>query len=127
MVLMSAAVGAAASRVFQLAPELSVVTTDFNFAEAKDKLPILIDKYKADPDAVTEQLALLPVRIYEEAEYASHLAKAREYIGSRDPKDVPLLALALKLGIPVWSQDKDFDAAPVERFTTGRLLKGLGQ
>src|SRR5947209_608460 len=105
MVLMSAATGGAARRVFQAA-DLSIVTTDHTLAEAIEKLPVLIDKYGLDPDDVTDALAILPLRVYGLAEYESHLPKANEQIGGRDPKDAALLALALALGIPVWSQDK---------------------
>ena len=38
-----------------------------------------------------------------------------------------LLALAMKLGIDVWSQDPHYDDLTVKLLTTGRILKGLGQ
>lgn len=126
MVLMSAATGGASRRVF-LAEDLSIVTTDHTLAEAIKKLPILIDKYGLDPDSVADELAALPLRVCGPGEYGSHLPRAKEQIGGRDPKDVALLALALALQIPVWSQDKDFDVAQVTRFTTGQLLSLHGQ
>ncbi len=47
-------------------------------------------------------------------------------IEDRAPDDVPLLALALAMGIPVWSNDDDFRTAGVVWYTTARLLKKLG-
>jgi predicted nucleic acid-binding protein len=44
---------------------------------------------------------------------------------SRDPDDWPTIALALTLGLPVWSQDEDLTTAGVEVFTTGGLLDAL--
>ena len=33
-------------------------------------------------------------------------------IAQRDPKDEPILALTLKPGYPLWTEDRDFDAIP---------------
>jgi len=35
------------------------------------------------------------------------------------------LALALELGLPIWSNDRDFDGLPVDVYPTARLLKLL--
>jgi hypothetical protein len=45
---------------------------------------------------------------------------------AKDPEDVDLLALALFLGAPVWSNDDDFKDLPVKRYTTAEFLKLLG-
>ena len=37
-----------------------------------------------------------------------------------------LLAVALHLQLPVWSNDKDFEGLAVDLFTTERLLRRLG-
>jgi predicted nucleic acid-binding protein len=44
----------------------------------------------------------------------------------RDPEDADLLALALQLEIPVWSNDNDFKGTGVRWYTTARLMKALG-
>lgn len=54
------------------------------------------------------------------------MVEAERYIGKRDPDDVALLALALKLQIPVWSNDKDFRVAPIQTYPTAVLIKALG-
>ena len=126
MVIMSAATGGAAARVFK-APAITVVTTDFNMGDVKQHLPPLIDKYCLDPDDVADALASLPLRIYRWDEYESPLAEARVQMEWKDPKDVALLALSLKLGIDVWSQDLHYDALSVKRMTTGQIPKSLGQ
>lgn len=59
-------------------------------------------------------------------EYATKLESAKRAIARRDPDDVPLLALALAFGVPVWSNDNDFKDAGVEWYTTARLLRRLG-
>ena len=47
-------------------------------------------------------------------------------VNVRDPDEVDLLALALHLGVPVWSKDNGFEDAGVEWYETAGLLKKLG-
>jgi predicted nucleic acid-binding protein len=54
------------------------------------------------------------------------LREARRRMEARDPDDVPLLALALALKVPIWTHDRDFEVAGVEKYTTARLLTKLG-
>src|SRR5437763_216892 len=44
-------------------------------------------------------------------------------IGRRDPDDIDVLALALRLQAPLWSNDRDFERTGVEQMTTPDLLK----
>lgn len=124
-VLLSAAVSGAARRVFR-SDTLSVVTTEVTLAETKERLPILAAKYRLTRPAVSAQLAALPVEVVPESYYRSHVDEARRYLGRRDPSDIPLAALALKLEIPIWSNDRDFEELPLITYPTARLLKILG-
>jgi len=67
------------------------------------------------------------VERYFARDYASHLDEARRYLEWRDPDDVHLAALALKLAIPVWSNDRDLRELPLIVYTTAELLKILDQ
>ena len=58
-------------------------------------------------------------------DYAAAVPKAEKRIGERDPDDIDLLALAIQLKIPVWSNDNDFEGTGVEWYTTAELLKRL--
>ncbi len=71
-------------------------------------------------------LDALPIEIIPANTYRNKMDTARKQIGQRDPDDVDLLALALAENIPVWSEDKDFESADVEHFTTAKILKNLG-
>jgi predicted nucleic acid-binding protein len=124
-VLLSAIAGRAARRVLQVA-DLIVVTTDVNRAEVEEYLPEFAERYGLAEDLLHETLLLLPIEWYDADEYGSHVDQARRFIGDRDEDDVPLAALALKLGIPVWSNDRDFENFPHGVFTTAKLLKILG-
>ena len=44
-------------------------------------------------------------------------------VEQRDPDDVEVLALTLRLGVPLWSNDRDFEGTSVELFTTAQLLR----
>ena len=67
-------------------------------------------------------LDLLPLTPYAARMYRQSMAEARRRISKRDPKDVDVLALTLHLGLPLWSNDRDFDEAGIEYLTTARLL-----
>ena len=71
-------------------------------------------------------LAAMPLRIYEPAFYHNQRAEAERRIAHRDPHDVDLLALALQLECPIWSNDADFEEAEIELYTTAQLLRRLG-
>ena len=43
-------------------------------------------------------------------------------IAHRDPRDVDVLALALALERPLWTNDKDFDDTMAQVLTTAELL-----
>ncbi len=87
---------------------------------------MLAARYRLTRPAVSAQLAALPVEVVPESYYRSHITEARSYLGHRDPSDIPLAALALKLGIPIWSNDRDFEELPLIAYPTARLLRILG-
>ena len=123
-VLLSAVAGKAARRVFEK-PELIIVTTEANAAEVREYLPEFAIRYDLPEELLLQTLELLPITIYSENEYADGLSAARQLLGGRDEDDVPLAALALTLGIPIWSNDRDYEDFPNGAFTTSQLLKIL--
>ena len=48
-------------------------------------------------------------------------AEARERLGDRDPDDWPILASALAIGCPIWTEDTDFFGCGVPTWTTSRV------
>lgn len=50
------------------------------------------------------------------------MKKAKLQIAHRDPQDIEILALALELGRPLWTNDKDFEHTTIQTFTTAELL-----
>ena len=121
-VLLSAITGKAALRVFTQSA-VEVVTTVSIFGEIREYLPFMAKTYGLAEEILEAQLRLLGVAVHPPESYRRHLAAAVKRIGKRDPDDVDLLALALALEIPIWSNDSDFASAGVEWYTTARLLK----
>lgn len=112
--------------MFRDRPDIFVVTTRVTLGEVRWHLAEFAERYKLDIDDLHEITDKLSVVIHEPGEYLSHLAEARRYLGHRDPDDVGLAALALKLNIPVWSNDNDFRELPLPVYTTAQLLRALG-
>ena len=124
-VLLAAAVGGAAQRIFN-ETGLSVVTTEDVLRDVRAYLARLASHYGMPKEDAARALRNLPLRAYPESSYRSHLAEAKRYLQGRDLDDAGLAALAMKLKIPVWSNDKDFRVVPVELFPTARLLRTFG-
>jgi predicted nucleic acid-binding protein len=57
--------------------------------------------------------------------YEPRREEAERRMAGRDPDDWPTVALALARSLPIWSQDKDMEAAGVPVYTTGDLLDAL--
>lgn len=136
--IISAVLGSVIKRKIFLNIEVCKVTTKFNVEEVKKHLPKLAKKRKLALDALQVYLDMLlnksaydkkthekyfGLEVYEKEAYNDCFEDARKRI--RDPKDVDLLALALKLQIPVWSDDKDFESAGIEWYTTDKLVEYL--
>jgi predicted nucleic acid-binding protein len=61
------------------------------------------------------------VRTVEVEMYSSFETIARERIGGRDEDDWPVLAAALALDCPIWTEDTDFFGCGVATWTTDRV------
>ena len=103
-----------------------VYTAVATLGEVQEYVSTLARKKRLPLDVLLLALAALPVIVVERADYERKVSEAARRLGGRDPDDVDVLALALHLGVPVWSNDDDFREAGVEWFTTATLLKRLG-
>ncbi len=123
-VLLSAIAGRAASRV--LYSGLEIHTTEYTWEEVKEYVPIFQVRYKKTIEEMEMALQAAPIRIHKRKSYVDKLLNAKRIIADKDPDDVDLLALALKLETPIWSNDNHFKDLPLKRYTTAELLKALG-
>ena len=125
-VLLAAVLGGRARLILQHPRVNEVLTPEAAFAEVEQYAAELARKQRPSLDTTLLAVAALPVNIIERKVYAGKVPEAQRRIGRRDPDDVDILALALHVGVPVWSNDNDFKDAGVEWYTTAELLKKLG-
>jgi predicted nucleic acid-binding protein len=85
----------------------------------------LATQRRLDPALLFAALQVMPIEWKPTADYDDQRGEAERRIAARDPDDWPTVALALKLGLPVWSQDKDLTDAGLNVLTTGELLDAL--
>lgn len=123
-VILSAVIGKAALKVFTESA-VEVVTTHLNLDEVQEYMPSLASKYRLEEKIVETQLKLLPLKVFQRKFYQDFLKQAEERIGKIDPDDIDLLALGLKLNIPIWTNDSDFQGLKIKTYTTAELLKAL--
>lgn len=123
-VLLSAVIGKAALRVFTQF-DIVVHVTQFNCNEVAEYLPHMARKYELSVDLVEMQWKLLSLRIHSVNDFRRQLPLAIRDMAHRDAEDAHALALARSLGLPIWSNDKDFNNLDVPCFSTARLLRAL--
>lgn len=105
---------------------------DSAFQEAREELPIILER-RGIPIllglATLDSLSNL-VRVVELETYAPMEALSRQRLARRDEEDWPILASALVLGYPIWTEDTDFFGCGVATWTTDRVelyLSELGK
>jgi predicted nucleic acid-binding protein len=96
---------------------------DTAFAEAREHLPGILLKRGIDPAPALAVLAELAVLIgcIDGEIYGPLETAARQRLQKRDEEDWPVLATALALECPIWTEDADFFGAGVATWTTDRV------
>ena len=103
--------------------EVTFLAPETAFEEALEHVPRLLEKRGESPRPPAEAFEDLrrmvtPVR---PKAYGSLEAKARRRLDRRDPDDWPVLACALRLRCPIWTEDRDFFGVGVATWTTDRV------
>jgi predicted nucleic acid-binding protein len=107
-IFISALIGGKAAEIL-FNPNFDLLTTERTTWEVKKYLPQLAE-YTEDTSAhLLDLFELIPVRACQSKEYETSLSTAQLLIGDRDPFDVDILALTLETGVPLWSNDTDFE------------------
>lgn len=96
---------------------------DIAYADARKYLPSLLEKRGIDSESAMAVLNALQniVRPLELGVYADFKTQALERIAARDADDWPVLACAMAIGCPVWTEDADFFGAGVATWTSDRV------
>ncbi len=104
---------------------------DSAFEEAREHLPAIVSKRNlpaAEGLEVLDSLSRI-VQPIGSGTYSTFEQTARQRLAGRDEEDWPVLAAALALNCPIWTEDSDFFGAGVATWTTDRVelfLKNAG-
>lgn len=123
-VILAALGGGAAGRVLQ-DESVQVYAPQSVLDEIGEYIPRIAKLKGLDEGVLRMTLLNLPIISLDPEEYEAKRGEAFRRIGKRDPDDVDLLAVALTLTVPIWSNDNDFEDAGVEWYTTAEILKKL--
>ncbi len=123
-ILVRAVLGKRVRQVFETyAADASFFAPESAYAEAEEHLPALVIRRGGDPEKALTVLRSLGrmVEIVGSEVYGEFEAEARERMGRRDPEDWPILAAALALRCPIWTEDTDFLGCGVGIWTSDRV------
>jgi acetyl-CoA acetyltransferase family protein len=101
------------------AATVSFFVPEFALAEAEEHLAVLVKRRNGDPEkalALLRALASL-VEVIRFEIYGLFESEARARLGKRDPDDWPILATALAVNCPIWTEDTDFFGCGVATWT----------
>jgi predicted nucleic acid-binding protein len=105
------------------AATVNFFSPDVAYADARKYLPPLLNKRGFDVDVAMQALDCLegvvqPINI---DFYRGMQQQALQRIAVRDADDWPILACAMMLGCPVWTEDADFFGCGVATWTSDRI------
>jgi predicted nucleic acid-binding protein len=103
--------------------EVRFVAPDVAYADAEKYLPPLLKK-RGKPDAdVSSSLRYLQhlVEPVDRESYGAFEQEARQRLRGRDEDDWPVLATALALSYPIWTEDADFFGTGIAIWTSNRV------
>jgi len=105
------------------AEQASFFVPEVAYAEAEEHVPALVVRRGGDPEKAVRFLRSLRdlVDLIGSEVYGDFESSARERLGDRDPEDWPILASALAIGCPIWTEDTDFFGCGVPTWTTSRV------
>jgi predicted nucleic acid-binding protein len=93
------------------------------YVEAEEHLAALVVKHGGDPEKALVLLRCLAhlMELIGSEVYGEFEVEARERLARRDPEDWPILACALALRCPIWTEDTDFFGCGVATWTSDRV------
>ena len=106
------------------AEQASFFVPEAAYTEAEEHVPALVIRRGGDPDKAVRFLRSLRglVELIGSEVYGDFEGTARQRLGDRDPDDWPILAAALAIGCPIWTEDTDFFGCGMPTWTTNRVV-----
>ncbi len=107
----------------QHAERVAFFTPDVCFIDAQRYLPGLIAArgVEIEPALAVLDAAQQVIQVIGEDSYGVARQDSLARIEKRDADDWPVLATALVLGVPIWTEDQDFFGTGVPTWTTDRV------
>lgn len=111
------------SLIDQHAEHVAFLAPQIAFDDARRHLPTIADKRGLDTEALLAALDALEELIFPISEdtYGELREAALPRIEVRDPDDWPIVATALALQSPIWTEDQDFFGTGIATWTTDRV------
>jgi predicted nucleic acid-binding protein len=105
------------------ADRVQFFSPDVAYADARKYLPSLLEKRGIQSESAMAVLDALETIVLplELVVYVDFKAQALQRIATRDADDWPVLACAMTIGCPVWTEDADFFGTGVATWTTDRV------
>lgn len=103
-------------------------TPDVCVREAQQYIPDISRRRRIDASLGQSVLGQI-CRIVQQVDrslYEEHQSTALERVRLRDPQDWPVVALALLLDLPIWTEDRDLFGSGVATWTSDRVELYLG-
>jgi predicted nucleic acid-binding protein len=103
--------------------DVQFYTADDCYEDAKKYLPLLFEKRKLPVQEaldVLENLTCL-INLVDRSLYEMYELEAKQRIAARDINDWSIVAIALMLNCPIWTEDADFFGAGVATWTSDRV------
>ncbi|HTP33981.1 MAG TPA: PIN domain-containing protein [Candidatus Acidoferrales bacterium] len=128
-ILIRAVLGQRVRRILEShADVISFFIPETAYAEAEEHLATLVVKRGGEPEKALRLLRSLATlcTLMTHDTYAGFETEARKRLAPRDPDDWPILATALALGCPIWT-DTDFFGCGVATWTSSSIGSFLTQ
>jgi predicted nucleic acid-binding protein len=123
-ILMRAALGRRVRELLEKYEDVAIFyTPDVCYENARKYVSQVLEKRGLNPESGLSVLAQL-TRLVETVDlslYADYERLARERIEIRDPDDWPVVAVALLLDLPIWTEDQDLFGSGLLTWTTDRV------
>lgn len=106
------------------AGEVEFYTPDYCIAEARENIPTIARTRGIAPakaESLLDRLVQNFLHITDQSLYEVFEREARERISDRDVDDWPIVATALLMRAPIWTEDQDYLGCGVATWTTGKV------
>jgi predicted nucleic acid-binding protein len=99
-------------------------TPDICVADARKYIPSVARRRGTSPllaDVALNQIVDGLIHVVDRSLYEQFENPARDRIASRDPDDWPIVATAMLIDAPIWSEDRDFFGSGIATWTSDRI------